>query len=99
MDGTAEPASTAGLSPAEAGAELLRRGAELAAAGDDDEIERLAAIADRGDEERDSFRSLWAGKENDSGEVSAVLDPLRNLVPVSAPRPCIPVQEAPSLSL
>lgn len=28
----------------------------------------------------DSFRSLWAGKENDSGEVSAVLDPLRNLV-------------------
>jgi hypothetical protein len=28
----------------------------------------------------DSFRSLWAGKENDSGEVAAVLDPLRNLV-------------------
>src|SRR4051794_40884637 len=28
----------------------------------------------------DSFRSLWAGKENDSGEVAAALDPLRNLV-------------------
>ena len=28
----------------------------------------------------DSFRSLWAGDENDSGEVASVLDPLRNLV-------------------
>ncbi len=28
----------------------------------------------------DSFRSLWGGKENDSGEVAAALDPLRNLV-------------------
>lgn len=28
----------------------------------------------------DSFRSLWRGDENDSGEVAAVLDPLRNLV-------------------
>jgi archaellum biogenesis ATPase FlaH len=28
----------------------------------------------------DSFRSLWGGKENDSGEAAAVLDPLRNLV-------------------
>lgn len=28
----------------------------------------------------DSFRSLWAGEENDSGEVAAALDPLRNLV-------------------
>jgi len=28
----------------------------------------------------DSFRTLWGGKENDSGEVAQVLDPLRNLV-------------------
>ena len=28
----------------------------------------------------DSFRSLWGGKENDSGEAAAVLDPVRNLV-------------------
>jgi hypothetical protein len=28
----------------------------------------------------DSFRSLWQGEENDSGEVAAVLDPLRNLI-------------------
>jgi len=28
----------------------------------------------------DSFRSLWNGEENDSREVSGVLDPLRNLV-------------------
>lgn len=28
----------------------------------------------------DSFRSLWDGEENNSQEVSAVLDPLRNLV-------------------
>lgn len=28
----------------------------------------------------DSFRTLWGGEENDSGEVAKVLDPLRNLV-------------------
>ncbi len=28
----------------------------------------------------DSFRTLWAGEENDSGDVAKVLDPLRNLV-------------------
>jgi KaiC/GvpD/RAD55 family RecA-like ATPase len=28
----------------------------------------------------DSWRSLWAGDENDSGEVAKVLDPLRNLI-------------------
>jgi AAA domain len=28
----------------------------------------------------DSWRSLWGGDENDAGEVSRVLDPLRNLV-------------------
>ena len=28
----------------------------------------------------DSWRSLWAGDENDSGEVARVLDPLRNLI-------------------
>lgn len=28
----------------------------------------------------DSYRTLWGGEENDSGEVAAVLDPLRNLV-------------------
>jgi hypothetical protein len=28
----------------------------------------------------DSWRSLWGGDENDSGEVSRVLDPVRNLV-------------------
>ena len=28
----------------------------------------------------DSYRSLWGGEENDSREVAAVLDPLRNLV-------------------
>ena len=28
----------------------------------------------------DSWRSLWSGEENDSGEVSAVLDPLRGLI-------------------
>ena len=28
----------------------------------------------------DSFRSIWRGEENDSGEVAAVLDPLRNLI-------------------
>jgi hypothetical protein len=28
----------------------------------------------------DSFRSLWRGEENDSREVAAVLDPLRNLI-------------------
>lgn len=28
----------------------------------------------------DSFRSTWAGEENSSGEVAAVLDPVRNLV-------------------
>jgi archaellum biogenesis ATPase FlaH len=28
----------------------------------------------------DSFRSLWRGEENDSREIAAVLDPLRNLV-------------------
>jgi hypothetical protein len=28
----------------------------------------------------DSFRSSWAGEENDAGEVAKVLDPLRNLV-------------------
>lgn len=28
----------------------------------------------------DSFRSLWTGDENDSGAVSSVLDPLRNLI-------------------
>jgi KaiC/GvpD/RAD55 family RecA-like ATPase len=28
----------------------------------------------------DSWRSLWGGDENDSGEVAKVLDPLRNLV-------------------
>ncbi|CAN5678407.1 hypothetical protein BH18ACT15_BH18ACT15_14310 [soil metagenome] len=39
------------LTPAQADAELLRRGAELAELDDEDEIERLAAIADQGDEE------------------------------------------------
>jgi hypothetical protein len=28
----------------------------------------------------DAYRSLWGGEENDSREVAAVLDPLRNLV-------------------
>ena len=28
----------------------------------------------------DSFRTIWGGEENDSGEVAKVLDPLRNLV-------------------
>lgn len=28
----------------------------------------------------DSFRTLWGGEENDSGDVANVLDPLRNLV-------------------
>jgi len=28
----------------------------------------------------DSFRTLWGGEENDSGDVAKVLDPLRNLV-------------------
>ena len=28
----------------------------------------------------DSFRTLWGGEENDSGDVARVLDPLRNLV-------------------
>ena len=28
----------------------------------------------------DSFRSMWAGEENSSGEVAGVLDPLRNVV-------------------
>ena len=28
----------------------------------------------------DSFRTLWGGEENDSGEVAKALDPLRNLV-------------------
>jgi len=28
----------------------------------------------------DSWRSLWSGEENDSGEVSGVLDPLRELI-------------------
>jgi AAA domain len=28
----------------------------------------------------DSYRSLWGGEENDSGEVAAALDPLRNLI-------------------
>lgn len=44
------------------------------------ELERLLAAHKPDLLILDSFRSLWGGEENDSGEVATVLDPLRDLV-------------------
>jgi hypothetical protein len=45
-----------------------------------DELEAILASEKPGVLILDSFRSLWGGDENDSGQVSQVLDPVRNLV-------------------
>jgi len=47
------------------------------------DLGELAAVLERSRPDLlilDSYRTLWGGEENDSREVAAVLDPLRNLV-------------------
>ena len=77
------------LTPAEAETELLQRGPELAAAGDDDEIERLAAIADQGDDEHFQGKmpdpEAWTAEER--AEIIASWRAKRRWIARSAPRP------------